>query len=88
MASEYICGLQIGRLRSRLKLQGEYSIGPTANPIRDSIGRLQVSIFVDCSTELSQLIEVADRMLDVANGKSFQIQCPAQANQQIYGLLI
>ena len=48
MASEYICGLLIARLRSCLKLQGEYSIKATTNPFRYSIERWQVSIFVNC----------------------------------------
>ena len=50
MASEYICGLLIGRLLSYLKLQREYLIEPTANP--DIIGRWQVLLFVDCETEV------------------------------------
>ena len=48
MASEYIRGLVIGRLRNCLMLQREYSIEPTENPVRDSVGRWQVSICVDC----------------------------------------
>ena len=48
MASEYIRGLLIGRLGNCLMLQREYSIEPTANPVRDSVGRWQVSICVDC----------------------------------------
>ena len=38
MASEYIRGLLIGRLRNCLILQIEYSVEPTANPVRDSVG--------------------------------------------------
>ena len=37
-----------GKLRSCLKLHREYSIEPTANPIRDRVGRWKVNIFVDC----------------------------------------
>ena len=38
MASEYFRGLLIGSLRSCIKPQREYSIEPTTNPVRDSIG--------------------------------------------------
>ena len=48
MASEYIRELLIGILRSCLMLQREYSIEPTANPVRDCVGRWQVSMCVDC----------------------------------------
>ena len=48
MPSEYIWGLLIGRLRNCLMLQRECSIEPTANPVRASVERWQVSISVDC----------------------------------------
>ena len=48
VASEYIRGLLIGRLRNCLMLQREYSIERMANPVRDSVGRWQLSICVDC----------------------------------------
>ena len=47
MASEYIRGFLIGTVRNCIVLQREYSIEPTANPVRDSVGRWQVSICVD-----------------------------------------
>ena len=41
-----------GKYSNILKLQGEYSIEPTANPVRNIVGRWQVSIFVDFETEV------------------------------------
>ena len=52
MASEYIRGLLMGNLRSCIKLRREYSTEPTANTASDNVGRLRVSIFVDCYSEV------------------------------------
>ena len=40
----------------------------TANPVIDSIRRWQVSIFVDCQTEVDYWSKDAERMLVRANG--------------------
>ena len=34
------------------KVQREYSIQPMAHLVRDSVGRWQVSMFVDCKSEV------------------------------------
>ena len=46
-ARKYIRGLLFRSLRRCLKLQREYAIELTPNPARDSLGRWQVSMFVD-----------------------------------------
>ena len=40
----------------------------TANPVIDSVRRWQVSIFVDCQTEVGYWSKDAERMLVRANG--------------------
>ena len=40
----------------------------TANPVIDSVRRWQVSIFVDCQTEIGLWSKDAERMLVRANG--------------------
>ena len=82
MACEYIRGLLIRSLRRCLKLQREYSIELTPNPATDSLGRWQVSMFVDASTEVGHLVEVSDRMLDLANGKPCKGYCRAMASAE------
>ena len=62
-------------LRSCINLHREYSIEPTANPFRVRAGRWQVSIFVDCYTEVGCLPKVAERILHRANGNPCQRQC-------------
>ena len=51
-----------------MKLQIDYSIEPTAKPVRESVGRWQVSIFVDCQTEVGKWSKDAEKMLVRANG--------------------
>ena len=61
---------------------------PTANTVRNSVGLWQVSIFVDCSSEVTKLPNDAERILDRANGKLCQRQRRAMASEYIRGLLI
>ena len=45
-------------------------------------------LFVDCETEVGHLPKVVGLILDRTNGKPFQRQCRAMANEHVCGLLI
>ena len=55
----------------------------TANPVRDSVWRWRVSIFMERDSEVSLLPKDAERRLDRANGKSCRRQCLAIASEQL-----
>ena len=50
--------------------------------------RQQESICITTDWEVTKLNKVAVRILDPANGKPRQIQCPAMVSEYICGLLI
>ena len=72
----------------KLAKVAEDHVEPRENTVRNSAGLWQVSMFVHCSTEITQLNKDAERILDRANGKSCQRQRRAMANEYIRELLI
>ena len=65
-------------------MQREYSLAPTAKQCQGDDKRFDKKTV----SGVNKLYKIAQRVLDLANGKPFQRQCPAMAGEYMRGLLI